>query len=390
MNPPRHRRAPATGRHHDHSYKPLFSHAEIARDLLRGMMQFPHNSHQRAPHRLVGVLFACALLVAGPVAADGRTDMDAATVRVECVPGRGTGAQVGLSTGSGFVVGGSQSRHLVTNWHVVSCTATGGTAGVRLGRGADEVAVVRVQAHDADRDLAVLEAQRPLGRPAVRFAAVATVAKLDPVRAYGFPSAADDSAGADPFDPSANPGVVARIYPKPANADVAQLIQHSAGINPGNSGGPLFDDFGRVVGINTLKSLAAVVTVGANGEPEIGRVPLGEGIGWAVAADELFPLLNRLGVPYQVSRGRVGTLGGLWHREPLLLSAMVLLLLLAGSAVALAATRRGRAVVRDGLTRALSRPLRPAESPAPPRAAAPRAAPPPAAGTPLRRGIAGP
>ena len=333
------------------------------------------------PTGLLGSLFACTLLAAGPVAAEGRSDMDAATVRVVCLAAGGDTAKSG--SGSGFVVGSGGSAYVATNWHVVDCTATSGRVAVLLGQGAENIVEARVQAHDADRDLAVLEAQRPLGRPAVRFAAVATVAKLDPVRAFGFPGAADDSAGADPFDPSANPGVVTRIYPKPSAAGVAQLIQHSAGINPGNSGGPLFDEYGRVIGINTQKSLAAVMTVGADGKPEIGRVPLGEGIGWAVAADELFPLLERLGVPYQASRGRVGTLGGIWHREPLLVSALVLLLLLAGSALALAASPRGRAVVRDGVTRALSRPLRPA-------AAAPGAAPLPAAGTPLLRGLAGP
>jgi len=356
-------------------------------------MQIPPIRHRGVALPLGRVLLACALLVAGPVAADGRTDMDAATVRVVCLAAGGDTAKSG--SGSGFVVGrgGGGSAHVATNWHVVDCTATGGRVAVLLGQGAANIVEARVQAHDAERDLAVLQTQRPLGRPAVRFAAVATVDKLDPVRAYGFPGAADDSAGADPFDPSANPGVVTRIYPKPTAAGVAQLIQHSAGINPGNSGGPLFDEYGRVIGINTQKSLAAVMTVGADGKPEIGRVPLGEGIGWAVAADELFPLLERHGVQYQVSRGRVGTLGGLWHREPLLVSALVLLLLLAASALALAASRRGRAVVRDGVTRALSRPLRPgapAGSPAKPRAAAARAAPPPPAGTPLLRGLAGP
>ena len=35
----------------------------------------------------------------------------------------------------------------------------------------------------------------------------------------------------------------------------AKLIQHTAPINPGNSGGPLFDECGRVIGINTLRTL---------------------------------------------------------------------------------------------------------------------------------------
>ncbi len=45
MTRPRHprgsrkRRAPAAGRHHDHSYKQLFSHAEMVRDLLTGFVR---------------------------------------------------------------------------------------------------------------------------------------------------------------------------------------------------------------------------------------------------------------------------------------------------------------------------------------------------------------
>jgi len=48
MTPPRHprrprgsrkRRAPAAGRHHDHSYKQLFAHAEMVRDLLTGFVR---------------------------------------------------------------------------------------------------------------------------------------------------------------------------------------------------------------------------------------------------------------------------------------------------------------------------------------------------------------
>ena len=36
--------------------------------------------------------------------------------------------------------------------------------------------------------------------------------------------------------------------------DGAVYLQHSAAVNPGNSGGPLLDEFGRVVGIVTLKA----------------------------------------------------------------------------------------------------------------------------------------
>jgi S1-C subfamily serine protease len=321
------------------------------------------------------------------------TDMNAATVRIVCVTPSGAEPEVG--SGTGFVVGrgGGRARHLVTNWHVVSCTGTGGAAAAMLEPGV--VIDAAVIADDADRDLALLETQVALGRPAVRFATVATVAKADPVVAWGFPGAADKS-GADPFDPSVTDGVVSRILQGQAAPTVPQRIQHTANINPGNSGGPLVDADGRVIGVNTEKSLAAVIAVGAGGEPTVTRVTEGEGIGWAVAADELFPLLDRHGIPYRITRQRTGALTDLWHREPLVVSALGLLLLLSGTATALAANPRGRAAMRDGMTRVLR-----GTASLPPRARAQaaddqpdRPAPGPSRGllpgTPVLRGVAGP
>jgi S1-C subfamily serine protease len=345
------------------------------------------------------VALGAAALAATPVAATSdRTlaHMDAATVRVVCVlQGRG-GTSIG--GGSGFVVGrrGGQSRYAATNWHVVECTANGGRAAVLLGPGPANVVDARVLARDAERDIAVLEANRPLGRPAVRFASADTARKLDPVRAYGFPGAADDTdevRGADFFDPTADAGVVSRVYPPATDPHAARLVQHSAGINPGNSGGPLFDAYGRVLGINTQKALTAVLTVGADGEPELGRVPLGDNIGWAVAADDLFGLLRRHGIPYDVSYNRPGAVSDLWHREPLVVLALALLLLLSGAAAVLGATRRGRAAVREGLTRALSRSSRAIRKaptaghrPGTPSGSAPAIA----GGAPVLRGVHGP
>ncbi|MBV5273923.1 MAG: trypsin-like peptidase domain-containing protein [Lamprocystis purpurea] len=97
--------------------------------------------------------------------------------------------------------------HVVTNWHVVACTAEGGAAAVLLAADREHLIPARVLSHDEHRDLAVLKTDRGLGRPAVHFAPIASVRKLDRVVAYGFPGAADDSSGADMADPSVTSGV---------------------------------------------------------------------------------------------------------------------------------------------------------------------------------------
>jgi serine protease Do len=73
--------------------------------------------------------------------------------------------------------------------------------------------------------------------------------------------------------------------------DLVELLQTDAAINPGNSGGPLFDQYGRVVGIN----VAIASDTGGN-----------QGIGFAIPsniAKKIFALLVTQG---EVVRGYLG------------------------------------------------------------------------------------
>ncbi len=66
------------------------------------------------------------------------------------------------------------------------------------------------------------------------------------------------------------------------------LIQTDASINPGNSGGPLIDEYGRVIGINTIKLEAA------------------EGIGFAIPINVLKPLIEKLEENDAISEAYLG------------------------------------------------------------------------------------
>ena len=214
--------------------------------------------------------------------------MKASTVLVLCT--KRTGNNVQLGTGSGFVVG--EGKQIVTNWHVVSCTAEGGSAGVLLG---EQTIPVKVLGSSIRKDLAILEPERPLGKPAVMLMTSERVTEGQAVYALGFPGEAQ--ARSEEFNVSVTKGIVSALVTSQTGV---HQYQTDAAINPGNSGGPLFNEDGYVIGINTAKALAAALVLGRDGKLTTERLPSGEGIGWAVQINELIPELQKLGVSYQI------------------------------------------------------------------------------------------
>ena len=207
--------------------------------------------------RLAAVLapaFLFVVLGAG-VALSGmifdRDEVRESVVRIEVELNQG-----GARQGTGFII--NDKRVIATNNHVIE-----GAKAIYvtfLANGKPTAIPARLIATDPVGDMALIETIIDIyGEPVV----LADYDTSPPakVTAIGYPVAADFVADnnylpAIAFEPSYTVGTVARTLSNTKYLGGERLIQHTAAINPGNSGGPLFDDCGRVIGINTLRTVA--------------------------------------------------------------------------------------------------------------------------------------
>jgi S1-C subfamily serine protease len=248
--------------------------------------------------RLARLLLLAVLCVppAGEVSAgENLEQMQLSTVRIVCK------TRTAVSTGSGFVVGTGPITYLATNYHVAVCGQPSEEEGLFVLLTPRDGVALQVVWDDAGQDLAILRAARPLGRPAVQFADTKLVMAGSPVTVVGFPGAADRVVvNADFTVPTVTRGSIGRIVHSGANG--VRYFQHSAATNPGDSGGPVYDADGNVVGVNSLKSLTAGVTMSGD-EVAPGRMANGEGIALAIDVAELTPHLLAEGIPYAAAGG---------------------------------------------------------------------------------------
>lgn len=225
-----------------------------------------------------------ALAVDAPV----EQKMEDSTVRVIAK------LQDGFSMGSGFLIG--DGSYVVTNHHVIDNASAILIAAKSMRR-----AVTRIVIDSPEKDLAVLQMEPGISRPAATLALRSGVRKTEDVWAAGFPGAADEQAEtADMLEVKLVRGNISAFVKSPSGE---ALYQISAPLNPGNSGGPLFDECGRVIGINAEKSLTEAYVPGSDGNPVLKRVPLGEGIAWSIQSDELVDLLEASNLQAQVEKG---------------------------------------------------------------------------------------
>ena len=161
----------------------------------------------------------------------------------------------GIEHGTGFIV--NDQRTIVTNNHVIA-----GAKSIYvtfLAAGKPTAVPAQLVTTDPVKDLAILEDvyrhlrrarhARGLRRQSRRRRSPPSATRRRPTRSRAgcFPASC--------FEPSYSIGSIARVLTNAGALGGAKLIQHTAAINPGNSGGPLFDECGRVIGVNTLRTL---------------------------------------------------------------------------------------------------------------------------------------
>lgn len=180
----------------------------------------------------------------------------------------------GAGGGSGVLV--DAAGYAVSNFHVTQPAGVAMTCGLADGRLYDAVIV----GIDPTGDVALVKL---LGRddfPCVTLADSDLVEPGDPCFVAGNPFLL-----ATDLRPSISAGIVSGVhryqFPSGTILEYADCIQVDAAINPGNSGGGLFDEAGRLIGVNGRASF-----------DKRGRVNVG--VGYAISANQVRNFLGGL------------------------------------------------------------------------------------------------
>ncbi|MDH4983888.1 Do family serine endopeptidase [Hyphomicrobium sp. D-2] len=190
--------------------------------------------------------------------------------------GRSAQDRMVSSLGSGFIVDGKEGI-IVTNNHVID--------------GAEEIQVnlhdgsklkAELLGRDTKTDIAVLKVKPKAPLKAVKFGSSAAIRVGDWVMAIGNPFGLGGSVTL---------GIISAKARNINSGPYDDYLQTDASINKGNSGGPLFNMDGEVIGVNT-----AIIS------PTGGSI----GIGFAVPADTVVPVVQQITQFREVRRGWLG------------------------------------------------------------------------------------
>lgn len=171
----------------------------------------------------------------------------------------------GSGTGSGEVI--RSDGYILTNNHVISAAASGGSVQVLFSNGATEPATIT--GRDPRTDLAVIKVNESTRLPVIPFANSNNVRVGEPVVVLGAP------LGLSSTVTSGIVSALGRNIEVPAdngnNALLVGAIQSDASINPGNSGGAMTNCSGDLIGVPT----AGATVPNASGQASAGSVGLG-------------------------------------------------------------------------------------------------------------------
>ena len=176
-----------------------------------------------------------------------------------------------VSVATGIIF--SADGYIITNCHVIAgCSSC--SVWVRDSYDVDTTYDARVVGYDEDADLAVLKINAKADLPAAAFGVSDDLQIGDPVYAIGNPLGIK-------LRNTLTSGIVSAIN---RNVDVdgvtMTLIQTTAALNSGNSGGPLINQYGQVIGINTIKMMSSYDTI--------------EGLGFAIPSSVARRWVNEL------------------------------------------------------------------------------------------------
>jgi putative serine protease PepD len=219
-----------------------------------------------------------------PIAAklDGTVSGAAAKIQPSVVTIDVTG-QNQQGNGSGVII--RKDGYIVTNDHVVSVAASGGTMTVLTNDGQQGNATI--VGRDTSDDLAMIKVSGLKNLTPATFAKSGNLQVGQTVVAVGAPLGLADTVTSGIVSNTARP-----VRSGDNDQAVFDAIQTDAAINPGNSGGALADLNGNVVGIN-----AAIATPNTGGLQIPGQDTQQSGsigIGFAIPSDEVSRIAAQL------------------------------------------------------------------------------------------------
>ncbi len=188
------------------------------------------------------------------------------------------GETVEQGSGSGIII--SEDGYVVTNQHVID-----GATEVSVILNTGEEYTAEIVGQDTKTDLAVLKISSDVKLTA------ATLGNSSEAKVGELAVAIGNPMGME-FSGSVTAGIISAINRSMTiDERTYNLIQTDAAINSGNSGGALINQYGEVIGINSVKLSSTGV----------------EGMGFAIAIDEAKPVIDDLmSAGYVTGRPLVG------------------------------------------------------------------------------------